>query len=113
MQNHSNKQNTSNTSNKSNKSVNMSKLHNYECPCMQAMYADYHWSKKGYLTITISCDCGFSWSTTFGRVSRVERQMVARAIENFYNNHHHPEDCGESDCEDSDHEGDSDFDPYQ
>jgi hypothetical protein len=106
MPNHSNK------SNMSNKSVNMSKLHDYACPCGYDMYVDYTWSQRGILSITISCECGFSWTTTFGRVSRVERQMVRRAIENFYNNHHDPTDCGEE-CDGSDHDGDSDFDPYE
>jgi hypothetical protein len=80
------------------------------------MYVDYEYDNNDNATIVISCDCGFSWGTTFGQVERITKNMVKRAIENFYNNHPHPDDCNcdhEADDNGDDHDGDSDYDPYQ
>ena len=103
--------NTNNHSIKSNKSINsinsfkMSKIYSHVCPCEKAMFVDYKW-KNDELTITISCECGFSWYTVFSKVSRLERQMVRRAIENFYKNHPHPSDCN---CEEDDDDDEEDY----
>jgi hypothetical protein len=77
------------------------------------MYIDYEYDKRNNVTIVISCDCGFSWGTTFGRVERINKSMVRQAIDNFYDNHHHPDDCDCGHDDDDDHDGDSDYDPYQ
>ncbi len=103
-------------SNNSTKSINkMSKLHNYQCPCGYQMYIDYEYDKHDNVTIVVSCECGFSWGTTFGQVDRITKNMIRRAIDNFYDNHHHPDDCNcdHNDEDDEDHDGDSDYDPYQ